>query len=240
MRSLQIVTPHMECIYNCPFCISKAHPYTSEFADNYDIDYELWRDNLIKVLKTNPDLSYVVITGTNEPMQSPQCVLDIIDIIRKERPDISIEIQTRWYYPNDVYEKVDTTCYSISNKYYLDKIKPIGNNMRYVIIMTDSFNNMRLSDYLSVIPHEVNQITFKILQNSIEHNTEIDEWIDKHRANQETIDLLEQDINNYQGNISIRLDKTCMDATDRYKVFREDGYEYKDWDEQPKGKGLTK
>ena len=36
---------------------------------------------------------------------------------------------------------------------------------------------------------------------------------------------MEQDINNYQGSISIRLDKTCMDATDRYKVFREDGYE---------------
>jgi hypothetical protein len=54
------------------------------------------------------------------------------------------------------------------------------------------------------------------------------------------LDRLEQDINNYQGNISIRLDKTCMDATDRYKVFREDGYVYNNWDELPKGKILIK
>ena len=118
MRSLQIVTPHEECIYNCPFCISKAHPYTSEFTNNYNNNFELWKNNLIKVLETNPDLGYVVITGTNEPMQSPECVYDIINIVRKHRPDISIEIQTRWYQENDLYKELNTTCYSISNKFF--------------------------------------------------------------------------------------------------------------------------
>ena len=240
MKSLQIVTPHLECIYKCPFCISKAHPYTSHFDNNYNNNFELWKDNLIKVLLENKDLAYVVITGTNEPMQSPECVTDIINIVRKFRPDIRIEIQTRWYNKNDIYKELDTTCYSISNVYYLDKIKPVGNNMRYVIILTDSFNGLTLDNYLELIPKEVNQITFKTLQNSSTHDTEIDDWIDLHRVDNDTLDRLEQDINNYQGNISIRLDKTCMDATDRYKVFREDGYVYNNWDELPKGKILIK
>ena len=240
MRSLQIVTPHEECIYNCPFCISKAHPYTSTFTNNYLNNFKLWKENLIKVLQENPDLSYVVITGTNEPMQTPNCVSDIIDIVRSNRSDISIEIQTRWYQENDLYKKLDTTCYSISNAYYLDKIKPVGNNMRYVIILTDSFNGLTLDNYLSLIPKEVNQITFKTLQNSLDNNTEIDEWINNHRVDNNTLIKLEEDINNYQGNISIRLDKTCMDATNRYKVFREDGYVYNNWDELPKEKQLIK
>ena len=236
MKSLQIVTPHLECIYKCPFCISKAHPYTSHFDNNYNHNFELWKDNLIKVLLDNKDLAYVVITGTNEPMQSPECVNDIINIVREFRPDISIEIQTRWYNKNDIYKELDTTCYSISNAYYLDKIKPVGNNMRYVIILTDSFNGLTLDNYLSLIPKEVNQITFKTLQNSSSHDTEIDGWIDEHRVDEETLKRLEQDVANYKGNISIRMDKTCMDATDRYMVFREDGYLYRDWDELPKEK----
>ena len=240
MRSLQVVTPHMECMYNCPFCISKAHPYTSNFTNNYDNNFELWKENLIKVLQENEDLKFIVITGTNEPMQSPKCVLDIIKIARETRPDISLEIQTRYYNANQIYEKLDTTCYSISNAFYLDKIKPVGHNMRFVIILTDSFNEMTLNNYLDLIPKEVNQITFKTLQNSSTHDTEIDDWIDEHKVDNETLNRLEQDINNYQGSISIRLDKTCMDATNRYKVFREDGYVYNNWDELPKDKVLIK
>lgn len=240
MRSLQIVTPHMECIYNCPFCISKAHPYTSHFEDTYHENFSLWKNSLIQVLQENDDLKYVVITGTNEPMQTPECVNDIIDVIREYRPDISIEIQTRWYQESDLYKKLNTTCYSISNAYYLDKIKPVGNNMRYVIILTDSFNGLRLDDYLKLIPKEVNQLTFKTLQNSLDHNTEIDDWIDHHRVDPETLAKLDEDVMNYHGDISIRMDKTCMDATDRYKVFREDGMVYNNWDELPKTRRLTR
>jgi len=236
MRSLQVVTPHLPCMYNCPFCISKAHPYTSKFTNNFENNFELWKANFIKTLKENEDLKYIVITGTNEPMQSPKCVLDIIKVAREVRPDISLEIQTRYYNANDIYKMLDTTCYSISNAFYLDKIKPVGHNMRFVIILTDSFNGLTLDDYLAKIPKEVNQITFKTLQNSSSHDTEIDEWIDKHRVDEQTLKRLDQDVANYQGNISIRMDKTCMDATDRYMVFREDGYVYRDWDELPKEK----
>ncbi len=234
MRSLQVVTPHMECMFNCPFCISKAHPYTSHFEDNYDNNFELWKENFITLLRNNPDLGYVVITGTNEPMQSPQCVCDIADIVREHRPDIQIEIQTRYYGANEVFDKLDVVCYSISSPFYLDKIEPKGKISRYVLILTDAFNGETLESILAKTPKGVKQLTFKTLQNSLDHNTDIDEWIDKHRVDEETLAKLDEGVANYHGDISIRMDKTCMDATDRYKVFREDGQEYNNWDELPK------
>ena len=78
MRSLQVVTPHIECIYNCPFCIAKTHKHNNHFINNYLNDFNYWKNNLIKVIRDNPDLAYVVITGTNEPMQSMECVMDNI------------------------------------------------------------------------------------------------------------------------------------------------------------------
>ena len=95
MKSLQVVTPHLECIYNCPFCIAKAHKHDNVFKDAYHNDFETWKRNLELVLLGNPDLKYVVITGTNEPMQSVDCVSDIIKMVRYYRKDVSIEIQTR-------------------------------------------------------------------------------------------------------------------------------------------------
>ncbi len=240
MKSLQVVTPHMECLFNCPFCIAKAHNHENNFIDYYHKNKELWQKNFINVLKSNPDLAYVVITGTNEPMQSSECVLDIINLTREYRPDIKIEIQTRWYMENDLYNKLDVVCYSISNYFFLDKIKPMGKISRYVFILTDSFNNKTLQDILDIIPKEVTQLTFKTLQNSITNDTPIDEWINKHRIDPETLNNLEKDIKAYQGDLSIRLDKDCMTADNRYKVFREDGDVYNDWDELPKEKSMIK
>ena len=42
---------------------------------------------------------------------------------------------------SEIYNKLDVVAYSISNINLLDKIKPIGKIQRYVLIMTDSFNN---------------------------------------------------------------------------------------------------
>jgi organic radical activating enzyme len=234
MRSLQIVTPHIPCEYNCPFCIAKAHKHDNEFKNAYNGDFEFWRDSLAKVLMENEDLKFVVITGTNEPMQTPDCVEDIIKLVRYYRSDISIEIQTRDYRESPLYNEMDTVCYSISNRYYLDRIKPMGKISRYVIILTDSFNGMSLDDYLKVIPAGVTQVTFKVLQNSLSHDTPVDKWIDEHRLDSKTSEKLEEDVNNYHGNLSIRFDKDCMVAENRYKVFREDGMVYEDWDELPK------
>ena len=56
MRSLQVLTPHMECIYNCPFCISKTHEHDNTFINNYENDYMVWMNNLINVIIDNSDL----------------------------------------------------------------------------------------------------------------------------------------------------------------------------------------
>lgn len=229
MKSLQVVTPTKKCIFNCPFCIAKAHTHNNSFTNNYEENYNLWKSNLENILNTNNDLKYVVITGTNEPMQSKACVKDIINIVRHANHDIQIEIQTRLYKPDDIYKDVDVTCYSISDFNLINKIKVLGNIVRYVFILTDSFNNKTLEEIIQIIPKEVTQLTFKVLQNSNGVNMELDNWINLHKIDNKTLKCLSDSINNYKGNLSIRLDLDCMDSEGRYKVFREDGNLYDDW-----------
>lgn len=230
MKSLQVVTPHMECIFNCPFCISKGHVHNNNFVNNYKDNFVLWKNNLEKVIKENNDLKYVVITGTNEPMQSRGCVNDIIDIVRKTKRDIQIEIQTHYYREIDVYNKLDVVAYSIADIKLLDKIKPMGRISRYVIIMTDSFNGYSLDDLLERIPDSVSQITFKRLIDTNGVNKSVDNYILEHKIDDDTLNKLKSDIDNYQGNKSIRMDLNCMDSYNRYKIFREDGYVYDSWE----------
>ena len=61
-----------------------------------------------------------------------------------------------------------------------------------------------------------------------------------HMCDEETLAKLDEGVAKYHGDISIRMDKTCMDATDRYKVFREDGMVYNNWDELPKVRKLIR
>ena len=232
MRSLQVVTPHMECIFNCPFCIAKGHKHDNHFANNYQENFDLWKGNLIKVIHDNGDLKYVVITGTNEPMQSKDCVRDIVDTVRSTNRDIQIEIQTRYYKPDELYNKLDVVAYSVSNVNLLDKIKPLGKIIRYVIIMTDSFNNYTLDEILKLIPKEVSQVTFKRLIDSHGVNKMVDEYIKAHHISDDTLDRLKRDIASYKGNLSIRLDMECMKCDGRYKIFREDGKVYDNWDSE--------
>lgn len=231
MKSLQVLTPHKDCIFNCPFCISKTHEHNNTFINNYELNYDLWKDNLIKTIKENKDLQYIVITGTNEPMQSSECVKDIINIVRKTNKAIQIEIQTHYYKESDIYNKLDVVAYSISNINIINKIKPIGNIIRYVFILTDSFNNYRLNEILDLVPKSVKQITFKCLQDSNGINKNVDNYIKKHKVDNNTLEKLKNDINNYNGDLSIRIDEFCMDAKDRYKIFREDGKVYNNWEE---------
>lgn len=230
MKSLQVVTPHMKCIFNCPFCIAKGHVHNNSFVNNYLLNHDLWQNNLIKVIKENDDLRYVVITGTNEPMQSLQCVKDIINTVKSINKDIQIELQTRYYKQNELYNNLDVVAYSISDVNLLNKIKPLGKISRYVIILTNSFNNYSLKDILDLIPGMVSQVTFKKLINTNGVNKDVDDYILNNSVDDNTLNKLSQDIDMYDGNLSIRLDLNCMDSADRYKVFREDGNVYDNWD----------
>lgn len=229
MKSLQVLTPARKCIFNCPFCISKSHEHSNEFVDNYSTNYDLWERNFIKVLTDYEDLENIVITGTNEPMQDTLCVDKIIDLTRKYRIDINIELQTRYYIKHYIYNKLDVVAYSISDFKYLDKITPSNVINRYVIILTDSFNNKHLSDIINNIPNTVAQITFKKLQDSNGSNIELDNWIKEHKTEDKTVNNLIYDIENYKGNLSIRYDGDCMNSENRYMIFREDGNLYNDW-----------
>ena len=230
MRSLQVLTPHKKCMFNCPFCISKSHKHNNKFSNNYESDYSFWESNIKRVLLENKDLKSVVITGTNEPMQDKDCVKQIIRIVRKYRSDIQLELQTRFFSYDEIYKSLDVVSYSISDKDHLDKIIPGGKISRFVILLTKSFNEMTLFDIIDKVPNKITQITFKKLINSNGINKKIDNWIDNNTLNIKTNHQLLKDINNYNGNLSIKYDYDCMDSKNRYAIFREDGNLYESWD----------
>ncbi len=188
---------------------------------------EMLSEPIYKYVKT------AVITGTNEPMQNKEFVEDSIRIIKSRRPDIQVELQTRMYQPDAIYEELDVTCYSISHPSFLKTIKPVGKIIRYVIILTDDFDKWTLRDIIKMIPPEsgVSQITFKVLQNSNGYNKVMDAWIEEHRASKEMVEVLKNDIFRYWGlSISVRMDEFCLRSENRYVIFRADGKIYKDWD----------
>lgn len=224
-----MLTPNKKCIFNCPFCISKTHKHNNLFLNNYENNHNVWKENLTKTIKNNQDLKTVVITGTNEPMQDLKCVYEIFDIIKKTRKEIQVELQTRYYKKEDIYEQLDIIAFSISNYYLLDKINDFNTTVRYVILLTDSFNNKSLDMILNKINNHAEQITFKVLQNSNGYNLKIDNWIEKHKIDNKSLNILVKQIDQYKGSISIKFDPNCMDAEDRYMVFREDGNLYKDF-----------
>ena len=233
MKSLQVTTPSKKCSYNCPFCIAKTHPHNNQFSNLYEDDFEKWAKNYMAILLDNPDLKNIVITGTNEPMQDPECVEKIIELTRFFRNDIAIELQTRQYSFSELYSKLDVVAYSISQYSYLARIKPNGKINRYVILLTDEFANKSLEEILSQLPSTVTQVTFKVLQDN-GGNAKVESWIRTHKMKEEQICLLEEQILQYKGKLSIRLDRNCMDATNRYEIYREDGNLYRDWDEKVK------
>ncbi len=230
MKSLQVLTPARKCIFNCPFCIAKTHEHHNLFENNYKEKYDFWEENYINILNSNIDLKTIVITGTNEPMQDQEYVKDVIQITREIRPDIKIELQTRLYKKTDIYNEIDVVAYSISDFKLLNKIDVVNKGARYVIILTNSYDNKTLNDILKELPVSVTQITFKILHDSKGINPMIDEWIKNNKTSLSTVKKLKNDIKNYHGELSIIFDENCMEAEDRYMVFREDGLLYKDFD----------
>lgn len=230
MKSLQVLTPARKCIFNCPFCIAKTHKHQNHFDNNYKNNYALWESNYIKILTTNKDLKTIVITGTNEPMQDQDYVERVIELTRENRSDIQIELQTRYYQKLDIFNEMDIVAYSISDFKLLNKIDVVDNGARYVLILTNTFDNKSLNDILKEIPKKVTQITFKVLHDSKGVNPVIDDWISNNKISLYTVENLKEEIKNYKEQRSIKFDENCMEAENRYMVFREDGLLYKDFD----------
>lgn len=230
MKSLQLLTPAIPCIFHCPFCIAQSHDHQNQFFNAYQEQHDYWVNCLTEVIKIASDLKTVVITGTNEPLQSPACVQEMIQIVRAIRPDVQIELQTRYYKPLPVMSECDVVAYSIAEPVFLDRVKPAGKQNRYVILLTDAFEVMTLADILASLPESVTQLTFKQLQHSHGVNPEMDQWIFEHGMTLSKREALKQEVQEYQGMISIFFDEDCMNAENRYMVFREDGNLYPDYD----------
>lgn len=240
MKSLQVMTPARKCIFNCPFCIAKTHEHQNAFVNNYEGDYQFWEESFISVLEDSDDLKTVVITGTNEPIQDEACAIRIANITHMIRPDVQVELQTRFYRKCNAFNYMDVVAFSISDYNYLNRIENIAGTARYVIILTDSFNELALNDIINKIPSNIKQLTFKILHDSNGYNKELDEWIANHKTNNKTVTKLIVDVMNYKGDLDIFFDENCMIAEDRYMVFREDGQLYDSFDSNEPYKMIVK
>lgn len=230
MKNLQLVVPHQECSFQCPFCISKTHNHENKFYNSYQYNYYDWKENLEKILKEHQELKTVIITGTSEPMLDIKCVSKMIAIIREKRKDIQIEIQTRHYQKTTISNQVDVLAYSISDDRMLTHPYLANTTIRYVILLTKSFEKYKLADVLNKIPKQVSQVTFKVLHDSKGYNKELDSWIKENSMSEQSKQRLHQEILNYSGNISIRYDNECMKSENRYMIFREDGKLYPNWE----------
>lgn len=234
ISSLQITAPAQECIFQCPFCISQSHGHNNKFNNLYKENFGEWQLKLKDALIGHPEIKTCIITGTNEPMQSPDFIIATFSIIKEVRPDIKTEIQTRFYKRFDVSNNLDIACYSVSRYEDIIKIEESALTNRIVIILTDSFNGKTINDILEGIKGKmITQITFKKLHTSKGVNSKMDTWIKKHSINEDTYNLLKNEVANYVGSMSIRFDENCMDAEDRYLILREDGNIYENWDLMP-------
>ncbi|WP_097006709.1 hypothetical protein [Lacrimispora amygdalina] len=231
ISSLQITTPAKKCIFRCPFCISLGHSHNNIFRNLYEENFDEWRLKLIDVLISHPEIETCVITGTNEPMQSPDFISAAVSIIKDLRPDIRTEIQTRFYKRHAIFKDLDIACYSVSRYEDIIKIEESALTNRLVIILTDSFSGKTINDILEEIKGKnITQVTLKKLHTSNGVNPKMDSWIMQHSIAEDTYYHLKNEVANYDGPMSIRLDENCMDAGNRYLIFREDGNIYKNWE----------
>ena len=239
--NLQICTPYRKCPFNCPMCIaSKAPKFNNLYGENF-IQYFLKLDY---VLEHYP-IKTVVLTGDTEPTLDLSWVFRVSSHIKERYPHINIELQTHVYgYNRFSYKYIDRVCYSITDSRYLNHIvdlvksyrydknheeedNPIPTKSRLVFLATKELITSLTN--LKRFVFDAEQITFKILQNTAYSVNNIDYYIKNNKASLHNTQIKKL-IQRYkkQGK-SVVLDINCQDAKDRYMVFREDGFTYKDW-----------
>lgn len=129
---------------------------------------------------------------------------------------------------------MDVTAFSISSFAYLNKICSPKSRIRATILLTDSFHHKSLKEILEALPSRVEEVTFKVLHDSHGYNQSLDAWVQKHSLSKKERENLKKEVESYQENISIFYDSDCMEAENRYMVFREDGNLYKDYESREK------
>jgi len=235
--NLQVITPICgQCVMNCPYCMANAHEHGNKFQDLYRENKDAYFGKMRRVFR-GMDLNTIVVTGTADPLQEPEVVKEISQMLKEcMKPSSTIELQTRIHnrVTDEISQQFDAIAFSIDNPKQIPSIKkPQSKVNRFVFILTDAFNGYNLQQLLDMGQFTPEQITFKILVSSNEINCKQDEWVRQHNCDLATQERLKSDAEkeNKKGKISVRWDDTCWIADNRYIVFRQDGDLYHTWDD---------
>ena len=230
--NLQLVCPYEPCPYKCPYCVSNFEG-SYQFDDLYHNDKEAYLNRLRGVLITSADegdfFKGVVLTGLTDPSLFPQWIEDVKGVF-KDHFTGEVTLQTSNYnYRNT--EGLSVIAYSIGHR---DKIARLPKRedidsdviLRFNIMLS---KDMTVLDVVEVMRHLPNaQYTVKYLMPTSHGHSETDKWIARNR-----LELSEKDEKALEY-FGAWIDKTCMDAENRYRVFREDGILYRSWTDRVK------
>lgn len=235
--NLQLVSPYKKCPYNCPMCIARTneeYPY----PNLYESDRNQYFQKLYDALD---GISVVVVTGSTEPTLFVDWVIDVISFIKVFTPHIKIELQTKNYNVDvDALNTcgLDLISYSITNPVEYAKSTMLrglkSGKSRITILGTDENMQAIFSDYTPC--YSFDQVTIKGLHHgrTDEVNSFIYQSISKYiferfYKNNSSVIRSDFECQLRNRNISLQLDVDCMDAKDRYKIFRIDGNIYDKW-----------
>lgn len=229
--NLQIVSPYTPCPFKCAYCVSNFEG-EYQFEDLYHSDKTAYLSRLRGVLRTAEEDEFftgAVFTGLTDPSLFPDWVEDVKKVLAEFNLKETTFQTSNYQYRNT--EGLTVIAYSIGHRdkiKYLPKREEINENviLRFNIMLS---KDMTFVDILKLMAHApYAQYTVKYLAPTSQGHSETDEWIAKNR-----LELNERQENVLRA-LDVWIDKTCMDAESRYRVFREDGSLYSSWTDRIK------
>lgn len=231
--NLQVCLPYQPCWFNCPMCVARGHKHKYIFDNLYASDKKKYLKALKKAVCDLDKGVSVVLTGECDPTQDMNFCSDVVAVVRKYRPDLRIELQTRNYTYRggldlDVlsYSVVNEAGYNASSTFYRETKEGAINRMVILLCAwTEKFSNKNFES------KGFDQITFKVLQYS--EDPDVNKWIRNNKLPDRRLDRIRSIV---RPGVSIRLDMNCQSGEGRYLIFRSDGHVYKTWEEGRKEK----
>lgn len=220
--NLQVVSPYRKCPYACPYCVA-AYKVDCPFSNTevFYVDKPLYFHRLRHIIRRY-NISTVVLTGDTEPTIFPEWIAEVTRILRQST-DVTIELQTKncWY---DNSNKIDVVAFSYDRVPVSLPTTYFALKRRAVFILSDTLELDALIKLRNKYPDV--QFTMKQMQFSAFGVEAIDEYVNKHRVPEDSLSSVKL----LCAHNNIRFDENCMDAQDRYLIFRTNAYLYDGWD----------
>lgn len=281
IQSLSVVVPNQHCINTCAFCVSRMNnDIYPNLMDIDNPLYDLHLKDYMKRLAFARDngCNTVMLTGTSEPQQNKN-FLTMFGLLMQmlDNPFKIIEMQTTGVLLDKNYLRflrhhvgVNTISLSLSsldtfqNAEYNGTpkgiyivisqicryIKEMGFTLRLSLNLTDFYNGLEpAAIFKECRKLFADQVTFRVLY--AKDDTSEGAWIEKHGANKETINAINEFILNngrlleklefgasrYSINgISTVIDGDCMNTEAKqalkYLILRPDCRLYSKWDDK--------